>query len=46
MKESPIGVATSNGSINSDSILILLATKGDIYDKVEGVYQCIHTSGE
>ena len=35
MSKSPTGVATSNGSINSDSISILLATKGDIYDKVE-----------
>ena len=37
MIESPTGVATSNSSINSNSILILLATKGDINDKVEPV---------
>ena len=35
MTKYPTGVATSNGSINSDSISILLATKGDINDKVE-----------
>ena len=35
MKKSHAGVANSNGSINSYSIPILLATKGDIYDKVE-----------
>ena len=35
MTKSHTGVATSNGFINSDSILILLATKGDINNKVE-----------
>ena len=29
------GVATSNGFINLDSVPILLATKGDINDKME-----------
>ena len=35
MTKSHTGVAISNGSINSDSIPILLDTKGDINDKVE-----------